>query len=193
MSVAFLRSILILRCLLSLALTGYLLTAGLSTLPSILRAFGFFLAIDGLLALLLAVLILAAHWFRVLAALSTIGGLIRICAAVAILWGRGMLSFPVTLMLFIAVLATLAFLLGLLRLSAARKLEAQLGGNPWSVVLIAQGIVVIVLAIVAFVATPTPLGASRLLAAGEAILALALLLVAWHVDQPAMSSEAQAP
>ncbi|HJP85717.1 MAG TPA: hypothetical protein VJ852_06985 [Gemmatimonadaceae bacterium] len=154
-------------------------------MPSILHSFAAFSAIDGVLALLLAVLILAAGWYRVLAALAGVDGLIRVCAALFVWFGKGMLSFPITLVLYLGVLATLAFLLALMRLSAAGRLYGELGKNPWTLVLIAQGVLIGALAAVAFFAAPDPARASRLLAFGEVINALALLAVGLRVSPPA--------
>jgi len=111
--------------------------------------------------------------------------LIRVCAALFVWFGKGMLSFPITLVLYLGVLATLAFLLALMRLSAAGRLYVELGKNPWTLVLIAQGVLIGALAAVAFFAAPDAARASRLLAFGEVINAMALLAVGLRVSRPA--------
>lgn len=185
-SLSLLRATLILRCIVSLIFAGYLVVARPSTLPDILSAFGKFSITDGALSLFLAIVILVAGWYRGLAALAALAGLVRIAAALGVRMAPGMPGFPVTLMLYIGILATLVFLLGLLRLSAARRLHGQLGGNPWTVVLIVQGVAVAVIAVMAFVATVSPTGMRELLALAEAINAFALLAVALRVGQPGL-------
>lgn len=104
--------------------------------------------------------------------------MIRVGAALAIWYGPGIPYFAVTFVLYVGVVATLGFLVGLLELGEATRLWGAAGWRPLSVLLALEGCATVLLAIVAFFATPQPATISRLLVAGAVLEAFALLAVA---------------
>jgi len=107
-----------------------------------------------------------------------VGGVIRVCAALAIWYGPGIPYFAVTFVLYVGLLATLGFLLGLLELGEATRLWGDAGWRPLSVLLALEGCATVLLAVVAFFTTPQAIAVSRLLVAGAVLEAFALVAVA---------------
>jgi hypothetical protein len=183
MTLTLLRLGLIARCIISLAFVWYLASVP-STSPWWTRAFAMYAMPDGVLALVVAALTLTAGWDKGIAGIAALSGLIRVAAAIAIWRGPGMPYFAVTLVLYVGVLATLIFLLGLLELAEAKTLRREVGRNPLSVVLAIEGLATVSLAIVAFFIEPNPTSMKRVLMAGATLEALALLAVAWRAGPP---------
>jgi hypothetical protein len=178
MRLALLRLTLVARCVVSLALVKHFGSARPSTPPDIVSAFAPYAFIDGVLALIVAGLALSAGWRKGFAAIATFGGLVRIGAALAIWGGPGIPYFAVTFVLYIGLLATLGFLLGLLELGEATRLWPDVKWRPLGILLALEGSVTVLLAIVAFFTTPEPITVSRFLVAGAVLEAFALLAVA---------------
>ena len=178
MRLTLLRLVLIARCLVSLGLVWLFESAKPATPPAIVTAFAPYAFIDGVLALIVAALAISAGWRKGIAAVAMVGGVIRVCAALAIWYGPGIPYFAVTFVLYVGLLATLGFLLGLLELGEATRLWGDAGWRPLSVLLALEGCATVLLAIVAFFTTPQPIAVSRLLVAGAVLEAFALLAVA---------------
>lgn len=193
MRLAPLRLVLIARCLVSLGLVWLFQSAKPSTPPAIVVAFAPYAFIDGVLALIVAALVISAGWRKGIAAIAMFGGLIRVSAALAIWYGPGIPYFAVTFVLYVGLLATLGFLIGILELGEATRLWSAAGWRPLSVVLALEGCAIVLLAIVAFFATPDPVTISRLLVAGAVLEAFALLAVALQGDaRPQATAAARA-
>jgi hypothetical protein len=168
MKLLMLRLTLLARCLVSVALAWHFASARPSTPPDIASAFAPYTFCDGVLALIVAGLVLSEGWRKGLATIAILGGLVRISAAVAIWYGPGIPYFAVTFVLYVGLLATLGLLIGLLELGEAARLWSDIDWRPLS----------ILLAVVAFFAMPEPVTTSRLLVAGAVLEAFALLAVA---------------
>ena len=130
--------------------------------------------------MIVAALAIGSGWRKGIAAVAVAGGLIRVSAALAIWYGPGIPYFAVTFVLYVGLLATLGFLVGLLELGEATRLWGDAGWRPLSVVLALEGCATVLLAIVAFFARPQPTTITRLLVAGAVLEAFALLAVAVH-------------
>lgn len=178
MKLRLLRLVLVGRCLVSLALAWHFASTRPTTPPEIVRAFAPFTFVDGALALVLAALVLSEGWRKGLVAIAMLGGLIRITAALAIWYGPGIPYFAVTFVLYVGLLATLGVLVGLLELGEAARLWSDIDWRPLSILLALEGFATVILAIVAFFATPEPVTISRLLVAGAVLEAFALMSVA---------------
>ena len=178
MRLTLLRLVLIARCLVSLGLVWTFESVKPSTPPAIVTAFAPYAFLDGVLALIVAALAIGAGWRKGIAAVAMAGGLIRVTAALAIWYGPGIPYFAVTFVLYVGLLATLGFLVGLLELGEATRLWGDAGWRPLSAVLALEGCATVLLAIVAFFTRPQPTTITRLLVAGAVLEAFALLAVA---------------
>lgn len=193
MRLTLLRLVLIARCIVSLGLVWHFQSARPSTPPAIVTAFAPYAFIDGVLALIVAALAMSAAWRKGIAAIAIGGAVIRIGAALAIWYGPGIPYFAVTLVLYVGLLATLGFLVGLLELGEATRLWGDAGWRPLSVLLALEGCATVLLAIVAFFTTPKPLTISHLLVAGAVLEAFAVLAVALQgVAHPRATASARA-
>jgi hypothetical protein len=193
MRLTLLRLVLIGRCLVSLGLVWLFESAKPSTPPAIVTAFAPYAFIDGVLALVVAALAISAGWRKGIAAVAVAGGLIRVSAALGIWYGPGIPYFAVTFVLYVGLLATLGFLVGLLELGEATRLWGEARWRPLSVLLALEGCATVILAIVAFFATPEPTTISRLLVAGAVLEAFALLAVALQgATRPQITAGARA-
>jgi hypothetical protein len=178
MKLLMLRLTLLARCLVSVALAWHFASARPSTPPDIASAFAPYTFCDGVLALIVAGLVLSEGWRKGLATIAILGGLVRISAAVAIWYGPGIPYFAVTFVLYVGLLATLGLLIGLLELGEAARLWSDIDWRPLSILLALEGCATLILAVVAFFAMPEPVTTSRLLVAGAVLEAFALLAVA---------------
>ena len=177
MKLLLLRLVLVARCIVSLALVWFFVSARPSTPPEIVRAFAPFAFIDGVLALIVAGLAMTAGWRMGIAAIAVFGGIVRVAAALAIWYGPGIPYFAVTFVLYVGLLATLGFLVGLLELGEATRLWRDARWRPLSIVLAVEGCATVGLAIAALLTTPQPITIGRLLVAGAVLEAFAVLVV----------------
>ena len=184
MKLVLLRLSFVARCLISVALAWHFAATRPSTPPQIVRAFAPYTFVDGVLALIVAGLVLSERWHKGLAAIAALGAFVRITAAMAIWYGPGIPYFAVTFVLYVGLLATLGLLVGLLELGEAVRLWSDIQWRPLSLLLALEGAATLGLAIVAFFATPAPLTISRLLIAGAILEAFALLVVAVKGPRP---------
>jgi hypothetical protein len=175
MKLLLLRLALLVRCAVNVAFACYLVAAHPASISALARAFMPYAAADGVLALLLAVLVIWTGWHAGIAMVAFIDGLIRAFSALVLWFGPGTPDFPVTAVLYIATLATLGFSLGVLELGEARRLRREVGRNPVSVALVVAGSATIVLAVFAFFTTPGGELARHLLVVAAVIEAAALL------------------
>ena len=163
------------RAALDTVFAVYLLSVRPDTIELLATVFLRFVLLDGLLAIVLALLVLRAGWRPGIAAVAAFDGGVRIAAGIG-LWLSPGIEFPVTLLLYIGVLATLAFIAGIVDLGESRRLRMQIGRNPLSIGLLLAGVATIVLAVVAFVGVPTP-ASTRTWLAITAVLQTATLLL----------------
>jgi hypothetical protein len=179
-----LRLTLAVRCIVSLVFAWHLYGTAPSSFPALARAFVPFATVDGVLALALAVLVLAVGWRKSLAGIPLVDGLLRLASAIALRTAPGIPYFVVTLVLFVGLAAILGFLLGLVQIVIARRLRAQIGRNPMSVVIGIAGLAAMVLGVAQFFLQPAPSTARWLLIAGALVQALTLLGVALIAGPP---------
>jgi hypothetical protein len=173
-----LRVVLVVRCLVALAFAWHLHVAAPASFPALAQAFVPYTMVDGVLALLLALLSLAARWHRGLAGVAAVDGVYRLAAAYALRLGPGIPYVAVTLLLYVGLLATLGFLVGLVELVEATRLYRQAGRSPMSVALGAAGLVTVALGAAAFLVAPVPSASRMLLMVGAVLQAIVLLAVA---------------
>jgi hypothetical protein len=178
MSLPLLRIVLLVRCLVALAFAWHLHVAAPATFPTLAQAFVPYTTADGVLALLLALLSLGAGWHRGLAGVAAVDGLYRLAAAYVLRLGPGIPYVAVTLLLYVGLLATLGFLVGLAELVEATRLYRETGRSPMSTALGAAGLATVALGAVAFLIAPVPSSSRMLLMVGAVLQAVVLLAVA---------------
>jgi hypothetical protein len=178
-AVTMLQLTLVARCIVSLGFGAFLLQYGRAGFPQMLRGFGAYVAVDGVLALILVVLVLGAHWHGGIAAVAACDALVRLCAAGLIYSSPGIPYFAVTMVTFSGVMAMLTSVLGLFQFAEALRLRQLIGANAMSVALAALGLLTFALAVTSLFTELTLASArARLLAAslvqGVAFLAIAV-------------------
>jgi len=182
---ALLRAALIARCIASVAFVGWM-SATPASYVAILRPFGWFALVDGVLALATAALALGIPVLRGgVALVAALNGLWLIAAAAALWLGPGIPDFGLTLVLYVGLAAVCALFVGLLRLNEARRLARVAGRNSLSAALSVAGIASAAFGVAAFLMQPSPEVARWLLMTAAAIEGLALFAVALRELPPA--------
>ena len=179
MILVILRITLAARAVLCVAFVWYFVSEAPRTPVAILTHFATYALADGTLALLAASAAWLAHFRRDVIAVGVVGGVIRIAAGLAIKGGPGIPYFAVTYLLYLGLLATLVFFIGLVELREARRLRHVAGWHGVSVLFAIEGAATVLLGVLAFVLDPEPARVRTFVVAGallEAIAVLALLM-----------------
>jgi hypothetical protein len=189
MTPAVLRAVLIARCAASIIFVAWM-SAVPDSFAAILVPFGWFAAIDGVLALMMAALALRIPQLRRgFALVAGLDGLWLVAAAAALRLGPGIPDFGLTLVLYIGLAAVCALFVGLLKITSARRLGQETQQHALRAALTVAGIASAAFGIGAFFMRPSAELMRQLLMAAAAIEGLALLAVAlrrWTVRTHAM-------
>jgi hypothetical protein len=146
---------------------------------ALVKPFGWFAAVDGLLALVTAACAVAVPVLRGgFASVVAADGLLHIAAAVALWLGPGIPDFVVTFVIYAGLAAAFAFYVGLLEIAAARRLRRRIGRNPVSIALSILGIASVAFGVGTFLLHPRPGLVRWMLMAAAVIKGLALLAIA---------------
>jgi hypothetical protein len=178
MNMPFLRSALFARCVVSLLFAGYLAAMAPSSDASLASALGRFSAIDGCLALAIALFAFFAALPTGAVVLAAVGGIIRVAVAIALWRGPGAADFAVTVSLYSGIIAALGFVFGVLECVTAHYLRKATGRTSLSIALTIAGVTAAVLGIAGFFLDPAARTVKLLLMIGAAIQAVALLIAA---------------
>src|ERR1700733_8956177 len=100
MKLLLLRLALLVRCAVNVVFACYLVATHPASISALARAFMPYAAADGVLALLLALLVLWAGWHAGIAMVAFVDGLIRAFAALVLWFGPGTPDFPLTAVLY---------------------------------------------------------------------------------------------
>ena len=181
MALLLLRAVLIGRCLLDLGFAWHMQLLGDPTPYRIADAFAPFALVDGIAAVAVTGLWLSARLPPDIAALSAIDAFLRLTAASALHFGPGIAYFPMTIVLYVALLASFAFAFGIAESIEARHLEHEVGLRPLTVVVGIAGVVTVVLAVIQFVMLPVASTVKHLVSAGVLLQGLTMLGIAFSV------------
>lgn len=155
MSGTTLRVVLVARAALSVVF-GWTIHSMMSpTLPDLLGGLGRFLAVDGMLALIMALAAMAAHWDSGIAGIAAVDGILRIGTAFTIHSAPG-IPFPLTMVLFMGLMAAFDVMLGLFEVLEAVRLGRTFGRDAVSLTFWALGIATMLVGVTDFLGDPTP-------------------------------------
>ena len=172
--------VLLVRAVLNAGFAGYLWATDPTAFAPLLRDYMRFATVDGVLAWVSAALILIAVPSRNYWVIPFAGGLARLVAAVAYWLFPAIPDVPITLILYLGVIASVGFFVGVLDLIAAERLHRALGRNPVTTALAAVGLASATFGIVLFVTDRTPGTLRWLLVLFCASECLALLATVRH-------------
>lgn len=178
MKTALLRLVLLVRCAVDLVFAWRIHQATPTTFAALLRSFEPFAVTDGMLALVLAPLVLAELWGAGASVVAVVDGLIRVGWAAMIRWGPGIPYFAVTIVLFSGLLATLGALVGVFQLAVAVQLRRRTGSTASGLALGVLGGVFILLAVVSFQFDVSPTTTGKVLLGSTLLQALAFAVMA---------------
>jgi hypothetical protein len=150
-----LRLVLIARAAVSALFAWAIYSMMSPTFPDLLGELGLFLAVDGALALTLAVVATAARWSGGIAAIAVVDGILRIATALTIRFAPG-IPFPVTMVLFMGLMAAFDAILGLFEILEAVRLARLFGRDAVSLTFWALGIATMLVGVLDFIGDPTP-------------------------------------
>jgi hypothetical protein len=173
-----LRVGLVLRAAIAIAFAVYLGAMRPDSPQQLLGAFARYAFADAIGALLTITLTIGLHWRTDLIVLTIIGSIFRLTAALTIWFGPGIPYFAVTFVLYVALLATLGFVNGLLDLVEARHMRAEGAGIGIHRFVLLEGFATLIMSVLAFFLTPLPAMVATLLMIGALLEAAALLFLA---------------
>ena len=166
------------RCLLDLVFAWRIWAIPASATVDLADLFAPFALFDGIAALAIAVTGFAAWLPRGIVVLAGTDALVRLAAANALHFGPGISYFPMTIVLYVGVLAAVALAFGIAEAVEARQIQRELGWNPLSVVLVVAGVATVALAVAQFALLHVATVLKNLLTLGITIQALTMLAVA---------------
>lgn len=173
-----LRIVLIARCVLDLAFAWRIQRIPSSSVIDLADAFAPFALFDGIAAFAIAVAGFAAWLPRGIVVLAAGDAMLRLAAANALHFAPGISYFPVTIVLYVGLLAAFALAFGIAETVAAREIEHEIGRNPLSIALAVAGAATVALAVAQFALLHVPNALKNLLTLGIALQALTMLAVA---------------
>lgn len=173
-----LRAVLVARCMLDLAFAWRIHRIPDASPIDLADTFAPFALLDGIAAFALAAVGFAAWLPRGIVVLAATDAMLRLAAANALHFGPGISYFPITIVLYVGLLATFALAFGIAETVEARHLEHQIGRNPVSIALTIAGVATVALAVAQFALLHVPGAFRNLLTIGIALQALTMLAVA---------------
>jgi hypothetical protein len=166
-----LRAALVGRALVCAFVAWRILDLAPATASSLADAFREFVLIDGVLALIVALLVFTAG-------LAALDGVFRLAAYWALVYGPGIPDFAVTFVVYAGLLAIGALSFGVLDVFEANRLRREPGVRRLAFVLAAAGVGTIVLAVAMFFMNPAIANYRTTLIVGVALQGLTMLAVA---------------
>lgn len=172
-----LRAVLLARAAIDL---GFAWRIGRISNPSpmdLADAFAPFALLDGLAACTLAVVGFTARMPYGIVVLAATDAVLRLVAANALHFGPGISYFPMTIALYVGLLAAFAFAFGVIESLEARELVHEIGRKPISIALGVAGAATVALAVAQFAVLHDPSTFKQLLTAGIGLQALTLVAI----------------
>jgi len=173
-----LRAVLAARCVLDLVFAWRIQRIPESSLIDLADAFAPFALFDGIAASAVAVVGFAAWLPRGIVVLAATDAVLRLAAANALHFGPGISYFPMTIVLYVGLLAAFALAFGIAEAVEARQIEHELGRNPLSIALAIAGTATVALAVAQFAMLHIPAALRNLMTIGIALQALTMLAIA---------------
>lgn len=173
-----LRLILLARCVLDLVFAWRVHRVADVAFVDLAEAFAPFALFDGIVAFILAVVAFAAWLPRAIVVLAATDAMLRLAAANALHFGPGISYFPMTIVLYIGLLAAFVLAFGIAEAVEAFQVERQLGRNPLSIALAIASVATVALAVAQFSLLHVPSALKNLLTIGIALQGLSMLAVA---------------
>lgn len=173
-----LRVALMARCVLDLVFAWRMYRVPNSSLVDLAEVFAPFALFDGIAAFVVAVVGFSA-WLPVgIVVLAATDAVVRVVAANALHFGPGIVYFPVTIVLFVGLLAASLLAFGIAEGAESLQIEHEVGRNRLSIVLALAGVATVALAVAQFALLHVPSALQNLLTIGIAVQALTMLAVA---------------
>jgi hypothetical protein len=173
-----LRIALITRCVVDLAFAWRIHQLLDASTIDLANVFAPFALVDGVAALAVAAFGFAARLPRAVVVLAASDGVLRLAAANALHFGPGIAYFPMTIVLYVGLLAAFGFAFGIAEEVAARQIEHEVGWNPLSIALAVAGVATVALAVTQLAMLHVPNALKNVLTTGIALQALTMLAIA---------------
>jgi len=173
-----LRVVLLARCLLDLVFAVRIYRLAHPSTIDLSEAFAPFALLDGIAAFAVAAVAFAAWLPRGIVILAATDAVVRLAAANALHFGPGIPYFPMTIVLYVGLLAAVALAFGIAEELEAREIEHELGRNPLSITLAIAGAATIGLAVAQVALLHVADALQDLLTIGIALQALTTLVIA---------------
>ena len=173
-----LRAVLVARALLCAVVAWRIREVAPATASGLADLFREFVLIDGVLALIVALLVFTTGWHRGVAGIAALDGLLRLGASFALVYGPGIPDFAVSFVLYAGLLAIFAMFFGVLDVFEASRLRREPGRRRLALVLTATGVGTIVLAVTMFIMDPAIANYRNMLTAGAALQGVTMLAIA---------------
>lgn len=153
------------------------------------EAFAPFALFDGIAAFAAAATAFAAWLPRGIVILAASDAVVRLAAANALHFGPGIAYFPMTIVLYVGMLAAFALAFGIAETLEAAQIEHETGRKPLSIALGIGGLATVALAVAQFALLSEPAQLGHLLALGIALQGLTMLTVAAGARQMRFADE----
>ena len=173
-----LRFALLARCILDLVFAWRIHRVADVAFVDLADAFAPFALLDGIVAFIVAIIAFAAWLPRAIVVLAATDAMLRLAAANALHFGPGISYFPMTIVLYIGLLAAFVLAFGIAEAVEAVQIERQLGRNPLSIALGIASVATVALAVAQFSLLHVPSALKNLLTIGIALQGLSMLAVA---------------
>lgn len=180
-----LRAVLIARCVLDLGFAWQMYQTPHPSTIDLSEHFAPFALFDGIAAAAVAVVGFAAWLPRGIVVLAATDAMLRLAAANALHFGPGISYFPMTIVLYVGLLAAFALAFGIAEAVEAREIEREVGRNPMSITLAIAGIATVALAVTQFALLHEPDALKKLMTLGIALQGVTMLAVAAGARQTA--------
>jgi len=136
-----LRAVFVVRAMVGFAFV-VLLTSGKHSGTEVERAFTLFMITDGSLAVLVALAAAATRWFRAaFVAVTLVGGLVFIAAGALLAAHPAISQLSLLLVLYLGILGSCMFIVGLFEVREARNLSRLFGASPFTLGIAVAGVV----------------------------------------------------
>jgi hypothetical protein len=173
-----LRVVLIVRCVLDVVFAWRIQRMPNSSIIDLADAFAPFALFDGIAGSAIAGVGFAAALPRGVVGLAAADAMLRLAAANALHFGPGISYFPMTIVLYVGLLAAFALAFGIAETIEAWELEHEAGRKPLSIALGFAGVATVALAVTQFALLHVPSAFKNLLTIGISLQALTMLAVA---------------
>jgi len=173
-----LRGVLLVRCALDLMFLWRIQQVATPSTIELADAFAPFALFDGVAAFTVAVVAFVAWLPRGIVVLAATDAIVRLAAANALHFAPGISYFPMTIVLFVGLLAASTLAFGIAEMVEAREVAQELGRGRLSLELRIAGIVTVLAAVAQFALLHVVDSFEYLLTIGIALQAVTMLAVA---------------